>query len=218
MVEPIGGERRVVLTSACYPQLARPAGARRGIKSPVLGHWPVGLGQCFQARHEPEPVWATLFIVRLANNWFSIFFKLSRICKLLKAPFCSSKIYQTLDPDRMEDKEQLSFWKKVKIQERIWIKNSESKTTFEFGPNLLGIQTCLGKSDKFPKIFVCPDPLECEFRMTWLYGKIWSFPKSSIWLGLKINEKRVWIWIHTKESSISRIRYYLQGEALQITH
>jgi hypothetical protein len=38
------------------------------------------------------------------------------------------------------------------------------QTAFEFGPNLLGIQTSLKKSDKFPKILICLDLPECEFR------------------------------------------------------
>jgi hypothetical protein len=74
--------------------------------------------------------------------------------------------------DRAEDKEQLTFWNQVQIRERIRIKNSRSKTDFEFGSNLLGIQTYLEKSDKFPKILVCLGPLECEFRFTSLYVKI----------------------------------------------
>jgi hypothetical protein len=39
----------------------------------------------------------------------------------------------------MKDKEKLSFWKEVQIQNIIQIKIPRSKTTFEFGPNLLGI-------------------------------------------------------------------------------
>jgi hypothetical protein len=38
-----------------------------------------------------------------------------------------------------------------------------SKTTFEFGPNLLGVQTYLEKFDKFPKILICLDLPKCEF-------------------------------------------------------
>jgi hypothetical protein len=57
--------------------------------------------------------------------------------------------------DRMEDKQQLSFWKIIQIRNGIEIKNPGSKTTFEFGPNLLGVQTRLEKSDKFPKFLIC---------------------------------------------------------------
>jgi hypothetical protein len=76
----------------------------------------------------------------------------------------------------MEDREQLSFWQKVQIQ----IKNSGSKTALEFGQNLLGIQTCFEKSEKFSKNLVFHDLPECEFRLTWLYGKIFSFHRNSI--------------------------------------
>jgi hypothetical protein len=39
----------------------------------------------------------------------------------------------------MKDKEQLSFWKQVQIQNRSCIKNPESKTASKFDPNLLGV-------------------------------------------------------------------------------
>jgi hypothetical protein len=72
----------------------------------------------------------------------------------------------------MKDKEKLSFWKEVQIQNIIQIKIPRSKTTFEFGPNLLGIRTYLEKCDKFPKILTCLALLECEFRLAWLFRKI----------------------------------------------
>jgi hypothetical protein len=61
--------------------------------------------------------------------------------------------------------------KQVTIGNRILIKNPGKKTPFEFGPNLLGVQTYLEKSDKFPKIPICLCLPECEFRMAWWYGK-----------------------------------------------
>jgi hypothetical protein len=75
----------------------------------------------------------------------------------MKTTLLFSKIYQILQYDRLKDKEQLTFWKKVLIQNRIRIKSYGSKTTFEFGPNLLEVQTYLEKSDKFSKIHICPD-------------------------------------------------------------
>jgi hypothetical protein len=54
--------------------------------------------------------------------------------------------------DILEDKEQLSFWNQVEMRNRIQIKNPGIRTVFEHDLNLLGIQTCLKKSDKFPKI------------------------------------------------------------------
>jgi hypothetical protein len=66
-----------------------------------------------------------------------------------------------LQVDRMENEEQLSLWKQVQIRNEISIKNPGSKSTFEFGPNLLGIQTCLEKSDKFLKIPICLGLPEC---------------------------------------------------------
>jgi hypothetical protein len=80
-------------------------------------------------------------------------------------------VLQNLQYDRMQDKEQLSFWKQVLIQ-NIRTKIPTSKTAFEFGPNLLGVQTGLEKSDKFPKIVICLDLPECEFRLIGLYGGI----------------------------------------------
>jgi hypothetical protein len=75
----------------------------------------------------------------------------------MKSPFYWSKIYQTLHAARMEDMEQLSFWNQVQIQNNILIQNPGIITAFEFGPNLLGVQTRLEKSDKFPKILTCFD-------------------------------------------------------------
>jgi hypothetical protein len=65
-----------------------------------------------------------------------------------------SKIYQTLQSYRMEDMEQPCFWKQVQFQNRIWVTILGSKTDFEFGPNLLGVQSQLERSDKFPKIII----------------------------------------------------------------
>jgi hypothetical protein len=68
----------------------------------------------------------------------------------------------------MEDMEQFSIWKKVKLR----TKNPRTGNAFEFVPNLLEVQTCLEKSNNFPKILICLDLLDCEFRLAWLYGKI----------------------------------------------
>jgi hypothetical protein len=57
----------------------------------------------------------------------------------------------------MKGKEQFSFWKKVQITNRIWIKILGIKTAFEFELNLLDIQTYLEKSYKFPKILIYLD-------------------------------------------------------------
>jgi hypothetical protein len=101
-----------------------------------------------------------------------LFSKLTKICKLWKPPFYYCKIYQTLKCNKMEDKEQLSLWTQVQIQIRNRTKNPGSKNAFEFGPNLLGVQTSLEKSGKFPKILICLGLPDCEFRLTWLYGGI----------------------------------------------
>jgi hypothetical protein len=114
----------------------------------------------------------------------------------------------------MRDTEQLSIWNQVKIRNKIEITIPGSKTIFEFGPNLLGVQTSLEKSDKFPKILICLGLPECEFRLTWLHGEIWSFHTGSIWLGLKVSEKRVWIEIQTNPSSIPLDPLSLQPEEL----
>jgi hypothetical protein len=72
----------------------------------------------------------------------------------------------------MEDKKQLYFWTQVQIRNIIQTKIPGRQAVFEFGPNLLGVQTGLDKSDKFPKILICLDLSDCEFRLTWLYGEI----------------------------------------------
>jgi hypothetical protein len=72
----------------------------------------------------------------------------------------------------MEDREQLSLLKQVQIQNRISVKILGSKTTFEFGTILLGVQTSLENTDKFRKILICFDLPKCEFRLTWMYGEI----------------------------------------------
>jgi hypothetical protein len=86
-----------------------------------------------------------------------------------------------LQYDIIEYKEQLSFWKQVQMQNRIRSKIPGSKNAFEFGPNLLGVQTGLEKSEKFSKILICLDLLDCEFRLPWLYCEILSFHTSSPW-------------------------------------
>jgi hypothetical protein len=93
----------------------------------------------------------------------------------VKTTLLCSKSYQTFQDDRTEDKEQLYFWKKVQIRN----KNPGSGTAFEFRPNLLEVQTCLEKSDKFTKIHICPDLPDFEFRLAWLYREILCFHTSS---------------------------------------
>jgi hypothetical protein len=115
-----------------------------------------------------------LFWTQPDSNGFYIF-QNELSCKLEKTPLCYSKNYQILHADRLEDKEQLSLWNQVQIWNRIWIKNPGSWTDFEFDSNLLGVQTCLEWSDKFPKFLICLDLPECEFLLAWSYGKIWSF-------------------------------------------
>jgi hypothetical protein len=65
------------------------------------------------------------------------------------------------------------------------------QTEVELELNLFGIQTCLEKFGKFPKIPICLGILECEFRLVWLYGKNCSFHASSVGLGLKIKDKSI---------------------------
>jgi hypothetical protein len=80
----------------------------------------------------------------------------------------------------MKESEQFSVWKKVKIPNIIGIKILGSKSAFEFELNLFAVQTRLNKFGKFPRILTCLALPECEFRLAYLYGKICSFPTSSI--------------------------------------
>jgi hypothetical protein len=80
----------------------------------------------------------------------------------------------------MKDNEQLLFWDQVQIPSIMFIKIAGRKTAFEFALNLLGVQTSLEKSGKFPKILTCIELPKCEFRLGYLYGKICSFHTSSI--------------------------------------
>jgi hypothetical protein len=66
----------------------------------------------------------------------------------------------------LDNKEQLLFWNQVQNRNRIGIKNSGSRTVFELELNLLGIQTYLEKSDKFPKIHICLPFPKYVFRLT----------------------------------------------------
>ncbi len=66
---------------------------------------------------------------------------------------------------RLEDKGQLSLWNQVQIRNIIRTKIHGRKTSFEFWPNLLGVQTGLEKSDKLPKILISFDLPDCEFRL-----------------------------------------------------
>jgi hypothetical protein len=63
------------------------------------------------------------------------------------------------------------------------------QTAFEFGPNLLEVQTGLEKSDKFRKILIWLELPKCEFSFPWFYGKICIFHTSSLGLGLKIKKE-----------------------------
>jgi hypothetical protein len=114
----------------------------------------------------------------------------------------------------MEDKEQLSFWTQVQIQITTRTKIPWSIIAFEFGPNLLGVQTGLEKFDKFPKILIYLDLWDCEFRLTWLYDGIWSFHASSPWTWF---ERRWKVYLNlnsTKPSSHALYFQQLQDEAL----
>jgi hypothetical protein len=75
-----------------------------------------------------------------------------------------------LQDDRIKHSEQHSFWKQVQIPNKIWIKIPGSKTAFEFELNLLGVQTCLEKSDKFSEILICLGLPE----WAWSFGAGWS--------------------------------------------
>jgi hypothetical protein len=55
------------------------------------------------------------------------------------------------------------------------MKNLRIRTEFENDLNLLGIQTYLEKSDKFPKIPICLIIPEYEFGLARLHGQIGSF-------------------------------------------
>jgi hypothetical protein len=100
-----------------------PAPCRSGwtmARSPshALGRWPVALGQCF--KHGVSQKWygSHCSPVRPTNP-ISYFPKLNVVCKLLKPLLCCSKIYQTLQDDRMKHSEQHSFWKEVQIPNKI---------------------------------------------------------------------------------------------------
>jgi hypothetical protein len=73
----------------------------------------------------------------------------------------------------------------------------------EFNSNLLGIQTGLEKSDKFPKIPICLNLPEYEFRLAWLHDKIWRFHTRPWWLGLRIKEKGFEFEFKLEPSSIA---------------
>jgi hypothetical protein len=89
----------------------------------------------------------------------------------MKTTLLFSKIYQILQYDRLKDKEQLTFWKKVLIQNRIRIKSSGSKTTFEFGPNLLEVQTYLENLINSLKFIYSLTFQKSDFRLAWFCGK-----------------------------------------------
>jgi hypothetical protein len=103
----------------------------------------------------------------------------------MKTTIICSKIQQTLQTNRIEDREQCFFRKPFQIQNKIRTKIPGSKTSFEFRPNLLGVQIGLEKSDKFLKIIICRDLPNCEFRFAWLFGKTSCFHTSSRGLGFK---------------------------------
>jgi hypothetical protein len=128
-----------------------------------------------------------------------------------------AKISQTLQADRMEVREQHSFWKQVQIRNIIWTKIPGSKIAFEFGLNFLGVQTGLEKSDKFLKIHISPDIPDYEFRLAWLYGKTWNFQTSSPWTWFERKWKRVWISIQLNQVHLLLIpsNYKMQHFRLQ---
>jgi hypothetical protein len=114
----------------------------------------------------------------------------------------------------MEYKEQLFLWKQVQTQNIILIKIPGSRTAFEFGPNLLGDQIGLKKSGKFPKNLIFLALSDCEFRLVWLYDKIWSPPTSSPWTWFERNWKEGFNLDSTKPSSHALDFQQLQDETL----
>jgi hypothetical protein len=60
-------------------------------------------------------------------NLISYFFQNKQNLKIVKTTLLYSKIYQTLQSDRINDKEQLSFWKQVQIPNMTGIKIPVSK-------------------------------------------------------------------------------------------
>jgi hypothetical protein len=60
-------------------------------------------------------------------NLISYFFQNEQNLKTVKTTLLYSKIYQTLQSDRINDKEQLSFWKQVQIPNITGIKIHVSK-------------------------------------------------------------------------------------------
>ena len=119
----------------------------------------------------------------------------------------------------MEYMEQLFISTQVQIRNRIWTKIPGNKTTFEFGPNLLGVQTGLEKSDKFPKFLICPAlqimNLDCHGCMAKTEVSILAL----LGLGLNENEKSVSIWIQLNQAHMPLIpsNYKMKHYRLHIT-
>jgi hypothetical protein len=82
----------------------------------------------------------------------------------------------------------ISFGSKFKSQTEFKLKFLEGKLFLNLNWIYWRFKYFWKKSDKFPKIIICPVLLECEFRLAWLYSQICSFHTSSIWLGLKIKK------------------------------
>jgi hypothetical protein len=64
---------------------------------------------------------------------------------------------------------------KFKFETRFKL-NILEKTAFEFEPILLEAQTGLEKSDKFPKILICPSLLDCELTLGMVVWQKLKFP------------------------------------------
>jgi hypothetical protein len=104
-----------------------------------------------------------------------------------KPPFACSKIYQTLQNDKIEDKEQISFWMQVQIRTKI----PGKKTIFEFGPNLLGYKLVWKNLTNSPK-FLFALPLQIV-NLDWhgCMAKSKVSTQTLLGLGVEENENRV---------------------------
>jgi hypothetical protein len=104
---------------------------------------------------------------------------------------------------------------------------SKSKFETEYELNFLGAELLLKvaqiywgfepiwknliNSLKFP---ICLDLLECEFRLTWLYGEIWSFHTCSIWLDLNVKKRGLNFEFKLNQDHLLLISQQLQDKAL----
>jgi hypothetical protein len=122
-------------------------------------------------------------------KYFFYLFKLPQDCKIQNRTFVSSKIYQSLQHNRLSNEEQLSFWEDVQIPNRMWIRISGCKLSLNLGWIYLGLKLHWKKFGNFHKILACLNIQEYKFRWPYLYAKILCFYISAFWLGLKIKKK-----------------------------